>query len=149
VAFFGLSESEAAAAAESLVGKNAMSGFLALMNAAPEDIDKLSSCYRELRWYCRKHGGDMQDNLKGQLTILKSQLEELAISFGELLMPAIRAVVSKVQPSWTSSTTWRSAEEDHFESAALAAAIGPLLVVLAKRYPHRISHEGLCEDCES
>ena len=32
-AFSGLSESEKAAAAESLVGKNAMSGFLALMNA--------------------------------------------------------------------------------------------------------------------
>mgnify|MGYP006922398143 CR=1 FL=1 len=37
-AFGGLSESEKAAAAEALVGKNAMSGFLALMNAAPADI---------------------------------------------------------------------------------------------------------------
>jgi hypothetical protein len=36
-------ESEKAQAAEALVGKNAMSGFLALMNAAPEDIEKLSS----------------------------------------------------------------------------------------------------------
>ena len=41
VAFAGLSESEKAAAAETLVGKNAMSGFLALMNAAPADIEKL------------------------------------------------------------------------------------------------------------
>ena len=37
VAFSGLSESEKAAAAESLVGKNAMSGFLALMNAGEGD----------------------------------------------------------------------------------------------------------------
>ena len=43
VAFSGLTESEAAAAAESLVGKNAMSGFLALMQAAPADIEKLST----------------------------------------------------------------------------------------------------------
>lgn len=42
VAFGGLTESEKAQAAESLVGKNAMSGFLALMNAAPADIEKLS-----------------------------------------------------------------------------------------------------------
>ena len=42
VAFAGLSESEQASAAQALVGKNAMSGFLALMNAAPADIDKLS-----------------------------------------------------------------------------------------------------------
>ena len=41
-AFSGLSESEKAAAAESLVGKNAMSGFLALMNAGEADINKLS-----------------------------------------------------------------------------------------------------------
>ena len=42
-AFGGLSELEKAAAAESLVGKNAMSGFLALMNAAPADIEKVST----------------------------------------------------------------------------------------------------------
>ena len=97
VAFSGLSESEAAAAAESLVGKNAMSEFLALMNAAPEDIDKLSSAIENCDGTAESMAATMQDNLKGQLTILKSQLEELAISFGELLMPAIRAVVSKVQ----------------------------------------------------
>ena len=38
VAFGQMTESEKAQAAETLVGKNAMSGFLALMNAAPADI---------------------------------------------------------------------------------------------------------------
>ena len=37
------------------------------------------------------------DNLQGQLTILKSALEGLAISFGELLMPAIKQIVGWVQ----------------------------------------------------
>ena len=41
VAFGQMTESEKAQAAETLVGKNAMSGFLALMNAAPADIAKL------------------------------------------------------------------------------------------------------------
>ena len=41
--FFQLSESEQAAAAEALVGKNAMSGFLALMNAGEGDIEKLTT----------------------------------------------------------------------------------------------------------
>ena len=40
-AFSGLSESEKTAAAESLVGKNAMFGFLALMNAGEADIEEL------------------------------------------------------------------------------------------------------------
>lgn len=41
-AFSQLTEAEQAQAAEALVSKNAMSGFLALMNAAPADVEKLS-----------------------------------------------------------------------------------------------------------
>lgn len=41
--------------------------------------------------------GTMQDNLAGQLTILKGQLEELAISIGEILMPSIRQIVGWIQ----------------------------------------------------
>ena len=96
-AFGGLSESEKAAAAEALVGKNAMSGFLALMNAAPADIEKVSSAIANCDGKSAEMAATMQDNLAGQLTILKSQLEELAISFGEILMPAIRQIVTWVQ----------------------------------------------------
>lgn len=96
-AFSQLSESEKANAAESLVGKNAMSGFLALMNAAPADIAKLSGAIDNCDGASAKMADTMQDNLAGQLTILKSQLQELAIAFGEILMPAIRNIVSHVQ----------------------------------------------------
>ncbi len=97
VAFAGLSESEKAAAAESLVGKNAMSGFLALMNAGEADIEKLSTAIENCDGTAERMAETMQDNLSGQMTILKSQLEELAISFGEMLMPAIRKIVAAVQ----------------------------------------------------
>lgn len=96
-AFSKMSESEAAAAAETLVGKNAMSGFLALMNSAPGDIDKLRNAIENCDGSAENMAAIMQDNLNGQLTILKSQLEELAISFGEMLMPVIRKVVTAVQ----------------------------------------------------
>ena len=97
VAFSGLTESEKAANAESLVGKNAMSGFLALMNAGEGDIDKLRGAIENCDGSAESMAETMQDNLNGQLTILKSQLEELAISFGDLLMPTIRKIVSAVQ----------------------------------------------------
>ena len=71
-AFGGLSESEKAAAAEALVGKNAMSGFLALMNAAPADIEKVSSAIANCDGKSAEMAATMQDNLAGQLTILKS-----------------------------------------------------------------------------
>ena len=103
-AFSQLSESEQASAAQALVGKNAMSGFLALMNASYSYIQKLegaiSTCSDEIDGYngvTAKMAAVMQDNLGGQLTILKSQLQELAISFGEILMPAIRSIVSRIQ----------------------------------------------------
>ena len=95
--FGNLTESEKAQAAESLVGKNAMSGFLALMNAGEDDIAKLSSAIDNCDGSAEKMAMTMQDNLAGQLTILKSQLQELAISFGDILMPAIRSIVSKLQ----------------------------------------------------
>ena len=132
-AFNQMTESEKAQAAEALVGKNAMSGFLALMNAAPEDIEKLSSAIENCDGTAEHMAATMQDNLKGQLTILKSQLEELAISFGELLMPAIRAIVSKIQAFVDKLNNMDEAQKKTIlKVAALAAAIGPLLVVLGK-----------------
>ena len=133
VAFAGLSESEKAAAAETLVGKNAMSGFLALMNAAPADIEKLSGAIADCDGTAAGMAETMQDNLAGQLTILKSQLEELAISFGELLMPSIRMIVGWVQKlvDWLNGMD-EGTKKIIMTVALLAAAIGPVLIVIGK-----------------
>lgn len=58
-------ESEQASAAQALVGKNAMSGFLALMNAAPADIEKLSGAISDCDGTSLKMAETMQDNLAG------------------------------------------------------------------------------------
>ena len=130
-AFSGLSESEKAQAAETLVGKNAMSGFLALMNAAPEDIDKLSNAIDNCDGTAESMAVTMQDNLAGQLTILKSQLEELAISFGEILMPAIRSIVSHIQGFIDKLNGMDESQKKAIITIGLVvAAIGPLLVII-------------------
>lgn len=130
-AFSKMSESEAAAAAETLVGKNAMSGFLALMNAAPGDIDKLRNAIENCDGSAEDMATIMQDNLNGQLTILKSQLEELAISFGEMLMPVIRKVISAVQGFVDKLNNMDEAQRKTIISIGLViAAIGPFLVIL-------------------
>lgn len=130
-AFSGLSESEKAQAAETLVGKNAMSGFLALMNAAPEDIDKLSNAIDNCDGTAESMAATMQDNLAGQLTILKSQLEELAISFGEILMPAIRSIVSHIQGFIDKLNGIDESQKKAIITIGLVvAAIGPLLVII-------------------
>ncbi len=132
-AFSGLSESEKAAAAESLVGKNAMSGFLALMNAGEADINKLSSAIDNCDGSAASMAETMNDNLAGQLQILKSQLEELAISFGELLMPAIRTIVGWIQNfvDWLNSMD-EGTRKVIVTIALVAAAIGPILIIVGK-----------------
>lgn len=159
-AFSQLSESEQAAAAEALVGKNAMSGFLALMNAGDADIEKLSSSIDHcsdtfvktvdgaiipmsqaleegIDWIEEYNGvadqmaSVMQDNLAGQLTILKSQIQELAISFGEMLIPAIRAIVSRVQAFVDKLNGMSESQRKAVLTIGLIiAALGPLLVIL-------------------
>lgn len=130
-AFGKLTESEKAQAAESLVGKNAMSGFLALMNAAPADIEKLSGAIDNCDGTAEKMAATMQDNLMGQLTILKSQLEELAISFGEMLMPAIRGIVTKIQEFVDKLNGMdEGTREMVLKIGLLVAALGPFLVIL-------------------
>lgn len=133
VAFGGMTEAEKANNAEALVGKNAMSGFLALMNAAPEDIAKVSGAINNCKDAAKDMADTMQDNLEGQMTILKSQLQELAISFGDLLMPAVRSVVSGLQ----GMVNMLNAMPDGVKQviiiiALLLAVLGPLLIVIGK-----------------
>ena len=133
VAFAGLSESEQASAAQALVGKNAMSGFLALMNAAPADIEKLSGAISDCDGTSLSMAETMQDNLAGQLTILKSQLEELAISFSDILMPAIRSIVSHIQGLVDKLNQLDpQTKETIVKIALVAAALGPLLIIIGK-----------------
>ena len=73
------------------------------------------------------------DNLQGQLTILKSALEGLAISFGELLLPAIKMIVGWVQQF----VDWLNGMDEGTKKvittvALLAAALGPVLIVIRK-----------------
>jgi len=133
VAFNQMSESEKAANAEALVGKNAMSGFLAVMNAAPADIEKLNSAIRNCDGTALGMAETMQDNLAGQLTILKSQLEELAISFGELLMPVIRDIVSWLQGFIDKLNSMDEGTKEMILKIGLfVAALGPVLIVIGK-----------------
>lgn len=108
-----------------------MSGFLALVNAAPADIAKLSGAIDNCDGSAEKMAATMQDNLAGQLTILKSQLQELAISFGEILMPAIRNIVSKIQGFIDKLNGMdEGTKQAIVKIGLLVAAIGPLLIVI-------------------
>lgn len=132
-AFSGLSESENAAAAESLVGKNAMSGFLALMNAGEGDIAKISGAIDNCNGAAQSMADTMNNNLEGQLTILKSQLQELTISFGEILLLAVKSIVSFPQGFINVLNSMPDGMKQTIVTIALvAAALGPVLIIIGK-----------------
>ena len=132
-AFSKLSESEKANTAEALVGKNAMSGFLAIMNASEADVNKLATAIDNCDGSAEQMAATMQDNLNGQITILKSALQELAIQIGDALMPTVRSIVAKVQEFVEKLQQMDEGTRNTIlKIAAFAAAIGPVLLVVGK-----------------
>lgn len=75
----------------------------------------------------------MQDNLSGQMTMLKSELQELAISFGDILVPEIRKGVSWFSKQIEAfSKLDRKTKTQIIKYAALAAAMGPVLSITGR-----------------
>ena len=93
----GMSEAEQTQAATAIFGKEAMSGMLAIINASDDDYNKLIKNIDNCDGAAETMAETMQDNLSGQITTLKSALQELAIAFGEILMPYIRKTVTVIQ----------------------------------------------------
>lgn len=132
-AFSQLSKSEQINAAQTLVGEEAMSGFLTLMNSSPADIDKLRNALSDADGTAQKMASTMQDNLIGKLTVLKSAAEELAISFGTLLMPAIDSIVDKIQGLVDKLNSLDDGQKNTIiKILEIAAVVGPVILVIGK-----------------
>ena len=91
-----LSESERSANAETEAGKNAMSGFLALINAAPADIEKLTGAIQNSDQAAQGMSETMMDNLQGDITLLNSAVDGMKISLSEKLTPTLRDTIQYV-----------------------------------------------------
>lgn len=79
-AFNGLSDSQKAEYASSLAGKEAMSGFLALVNASDADFNKLSKAVNNADGSAAEMAKTMQNNLQGQFKQFQSVTEGIGIS---------------------------------------------------------------------
>lgn len=129
----GLSQVQQIEAASTIFGKNAMAGMLTIVNATEEDFKALTESVYNSNGAAENMAAIMQDNLGGQLTILKSQLEELAISFGDILMPCIRKIVEKIQGLVDKLNGLDTETKERIiKIAAIAATIGPLILIVSK-----------------
>ena len=127
----GLSEAEQVAAASTIFGKESFAGMLAIVNASEADFNKLTDAVYNCDGAAKNMADTMQDNLPGQLEILKSQMDELAISVGEILMPVIRDIVTHLQ-NFMDKLNGMSEEQQKtvVVIGLLAAALGPVIIII-------------------
>lgn len=129
----GLDEAEQAAAAGAIFGKNAMAGWLAIINGSDKDVEKLTKAVDESAGTAEEMAEVMQDNLSGQLTILKSQVQELGISFGDLLVPYVRKGVTAIQGAVDKLNAMDDSQRNAIIRMGLfAAAAGPVTTAVGK-----------------
>ncbi len=89
-AFSGLSEEQKATYSAMLGGQEAMSGLLAIVNAAPADVEKLTNALNDCNGAAEEMAATMIDNLQGDLTLLGSAFESLQIAISDSLTPTLR-----------------------------------------------------------
>ena len=116
-----------------IFNKTDLSAVNALLANTGDTWDSLQQSIVDSGGAAQQMADTQLDNLSGQLTLLKSALEGLAISFGEILMPAVRAAVEKVQAFVDKLNSLDDAQKQTAVKIALiTAAIGPLLIALGK-----------------
>lgn len=76
-----------------LGGQEAMSGLLAIVNASDEDFQKLTESIYGANGAAEEMAAIMQDNLQGDITIMKSAFEGLQIAVSDKLTPSLREFV--------------------------------------------------------
>lgn len=129
--FDTLNEAEKAQYAAMLAGQNGMSGLLAIMNAADSDIEKLEKAVSSANGTAKRMADTMQDNLNGQITILKSAAQEAAISVGDALVPKIREGVGALQDFTNWFNNLNDEQKQYAINAGIAvAAAGPFFKIM-------------------
>lgn len=131
--FSKLTETQKAQYASSIAGKNGMSGLLAVVNSSDAEWNKMTKAMKTANGAANEMYDTANDNLNGQLTILKSTVESIAISFGEKLTPYVKALTGHLQTlanKFNSLTD--SQQRTIIKILGILAAIGPALLIFGK-----------------
>lgn len=128
-----LSEEDRINAMADIFDTRTIAGANALIANSTERWNELSSALDSSGGAAKTMADTQLNNLQGKMTILKSALEGLAISFGELLLPAITKVTQWVTKlvDWLNSLD-EGTKERIVQIAAIVAAVGPVLLILGK-----------------
>ena len=99
--FSSLTKDQQANYAATIGGQEAMSGLLAIVNASEEDFNKLTTAIDNSSGTCQGMADTMLQNLSGQFTILKSQIEGINVNVFEQMEPGLMTIVDWAQQAAT------------------------------------------------
>lgn len=126
----GMNEEQKVQIASNLAGKNAMSGFLAIVNASDEDFNKLAYSIDNCDGATDKMSATMMNNTKGGITTMISALQNAAIAISDVLSPWITKLAMKVEELANKfSNLSPQAQKAIIMFAGLVAAMGPILSI--------------------
>lgn len=129
----GMGTAERAAALSSVFTAHSIKGVNQILNEGVDTVADYEDALHNCDGTAKEMADTLLNNLSGQLTILKSALEGLAIQIGDILMPYIKKFVSWVQQlAEKFSKLSKEEKEQIVKIAAIAAIIGPLLLVVGK-----------------
>ncbi|PTG02986.1 phage tail tape measure protein [Staphylococcus chromogenes] len=129
--FKGLSKEQQASAAATIFGKEAMSGALAIINASDEDYQKLTKSIDGSKGAAKRMSDEMEGGIGGSIRQMKSAIESLAISIGDVMAPYIKKLAEWLSHAANKLNEMpKGTQKIVVGLGLLAAAIGPLLVTL-------------------
>lgn len=127
--FKGLSKDQQASAAATIFGKEAMSGALAVINASDEDYKKLTKSIDNSTGAAKRMSDEMEGGIGGSIRKMKSAIESMAISIGDVLAPHIRKAadfLAILADKFTKMPGW--VKTGVVGLGIFAAALGPLIL---------------------
>ncbi|MDE9802778.1 phage tail tape measure protein [Staphylococcus pseudintermedius] len=125
----GLSKAQQSAAVKTLFGQEAMSGILPIINASDEDYQKLTKSIDNSAGASKRMSDEMEGGIGGSIRKMKSAIESMAISIGDVLAPHIRRAadfLAMLADKFTSMSGW--VKTGVVGLGVFAAALGPLIL---------------------
>lgn len=130
--FKDLSEAEQISAASAIFGKMQMSKWLALINTAPEHVQELADSIG-VNNTAMEMSDAMMEGQAGSILRLKSSLDVLMNSFGQIIAEYIQPLVDKLQELTDKFQAMDEEDKKRIvKIAAIVAAVGPVLLIIGK-----------------
>ena len=126
----GLTQEERNRHLVTLYGQNSLSGMLALLDAGPEKLDKMTNALINSDGAAREMAETMQDNLASKIEQMGGAFESAAIIIQQILEPALTKIVGGITKLIEAFVNMSPVGQKMVVIfAGMVAALGPLLLI--------------------